>query len=84
MDRDGRIDLSEGLTREGILSATLTPREELVLLLMFIEGLSAPEIVRQGNVLALEGNKQPVSVSRIHQIKSKALRKMRRQAGDRI
>jgi DNA-directed RNA polymerase sigma subunit (sigma70/sigma32) len=78
IDAGNLIDLTE-LTEEKILSAGLTPREDLVLLLMFVEGLSTPEIVRQGKVLALQGRKQPVSTSRIHQIKAKALKKMRRR-----
>jgi DNA-directed RNA polymerase sigma subunit (sigma70/sigma32) len=70
------------LTKENVLNTCLTPREQQVLLLL-AEGLTVAAIARQGDVLALGGRKQPLTKTRIYQIKTKALRRMRWQAGDR-
>ena len=66
------------LTKDNVTSANLTLREELVMMSL-AEGLSVAEIVKRGNIVALEGRRQPVCRQRIWQIADKAARKMRQR-----
>lgn len=66
------------ITREQVSRALLTPRETTVMD-MWADGLSSADILESGKIRALEGRHQAVGRQQIHNIKSKALRKMQRR-----
>jgi len=73
----GRIRMTK-ITRELLSKTTLTPRETMVME-MFADGLGAIDVFESGKVKALQGRQQAVSRQQIHNIKNRALGKMRRR-----